>query len=53
MPEVTLSSKFEIVVPREVRQAMGLKPGDKVLILAEGNCIIVTKKAESRRRSRL
>lgn len=32
MAEVTLSSKNQIVVPREVRTALGLKPGDKLIV---------------------
>lgn len=30
--EVTVSSKYQLVVPREVRKRMGLKPGQKVRI---------------------
>ena len=27
---VTVTSKFQIVIPKEIREQMGLKPGDKV-----------------------
>jgi AbrB family looped-hinge helix DNA binding protein len=32
MTEATLSAKNQIVIPREAREALGLKPGDKILI---------------------
>jgi AbrB family looped-hinge helix DNA binding protein len=34
MTTVTLSSKFQVVVPREVRERMNLKPGQKLSVLA-------------------
>jgi len=33
MSEVTLSSKYQIVIPREVRKKMDLKPGQKIVVL--------------------
>ena len=33
MTEATLSAKNQIVIPREARKALGLKPGDKILVL--------------------
>ena len=32
MPTVTVSPKFQIVIPREVRQAFDLRPGDKLQV---------------------
>lgn len=29
MDAVTLSPKFQLVIPKEIRRSMGLKPGDK------------------------
>ena len=34
MSTITLSSKFQFVVPREVRESMKLKPGQKMSMLA-------------------
>ncbi len=32
MPVVTVSPKFQVVIPREVRESMNIKPGEKVQI---------------------
>ena len=45
--QVTLSSKHQIVVPREARRALGLKPGDKLLIVALGGNVLVMKRPRS------
>ncbi len=42
--EVTLSSKHQIVIPRESRKVLGLKPGDKLLIVTLGEQVIVLRK---------
>ncbi len=39
MEAVTISSKFQIVIPRKVRDSLNLKPGLKVQVLAYGNRI--------------
>ncbi|MBV9301316.1 MAG: AbrB/MazE/SpoVT family DNA-binding domain-containing protein [Acidobacteriaceae bacterium] len=46
MGESTLSTKNQIVVPKEARQALGLKPGDKLLVVARGTRVIVLQKPE-------
>ena len=33
MATVTISPKFQVVIPREVRQAMGLQPGEKMEVI--------------------
>jgi AbrB family looped-hinge helix DNA binding protein len=47
MPEATLSSKNQIVIPREARERLGLKPGDKLLVVVQGDVLIVRSKPES------
>lgn len=47
MAEATLSSKNQIVIPREAREALDLKPGDKLVISAVGGKIIVMEKPRS------
>ena len=39
MKAVTVSSKFQIVIPREVRESMALQPGTKVQVLQYENRI--------------
>ncbi|HKM81142.1 MAG TPA: AbrB/MazE/SpoVT family DNA-binding domain-containing protein [Candidatus Acidoferrum sp.] len=47
MAEATLSSKNQIVIPREARKALGLKPGDKLLFTVMGDRLIVIQKPKS------
>jgi AbrB family looped-hinge helix DNA binding protein len=44
MPEVTLSSKNQIVVPRAARDALGLKPGAKLHVVVRGRTVILLRK---------
>ena len=39
MPIVTVSPKFQVVIPREIREALGLAPGQKVQALQYQNRI--------------
>jgi len=41
MNTVKLSSKFQIVIPREIRNDMGLRPGEKMIVLEKGGTIHV------------
>lgn len=36
---VTVSPKFQVVIPKNVRRAMGLRPGQKVQVIQHGNRI--------------
>jgi AbrB family looped-hinge helix DNA binding protein len=49
MSEATLSSKNQIVIPREAREALGLKPGDKVLVVVSSDKVLVLQKPKSYR----
>ena len=39
METVTISPKYQVVIPRKIREALNLKPGLKVQVLAYGNRI--------------
>ena len=39
MPSATLSAKFQISVPKEIREALRLKPGQKLVFLNTGSSI--------------
>jgi len=47
MAEATLSSKNQIVIPRDVREALQLKPGDKLLVTAQRGKILILQKPKS------
>jgi AbrB family looped-hinge helix DNA binding protein len=47
MAQVTLSSKNQIVIPREAREALRVKAGDKLLIVVRGEQVIVLKKPKA------
>lgn len=39
MKTVTVSPKYQIVIPREVRESMGIQPGEKVQVMQYENRI--------------
>ena len=47
MAEVTMSSKNQIVVPREAREALRLKPGAKLQVVVRGDTVILFRKPKS------
>ena len=42
--EVKLSSKNQIVIPREAREALGAKPGSKLIVVVRNGTVILTTK---------
>ena len=51
MAEATLSSKNQIVIPREAREALQLKPGDKLLVSIHGGKMLILEKPRSYHRA--
>ena len=47
MVEATLSQKNQIVIPREARHALGVKAGDRLLVVVRGDRVIVLQKPKS------
>ncbi len=39
METVTISPKFQVVIPRAVRESLGIKPGQKVQVILYNNRI--------------
>jgi AbrB family looped-hinge helix DNA binding protein len=39
MSVVTVSSKFQVVIPVEVRQKMNLKPGQKIIVIEKDGVV--------------
>jgi AbrB family looped-hinge helix DNA binding protein len=51
MESATVSTKFQVVIPRKVREALGIKPGQKVQVIPyEGRIEIIP--LESMKKSR-
>ncbi len=48
MAEATLSAKNQIVIPREAREALRVKPGDKLLVVVRGGRVIVLQNPAAR-----
>jgi AbrB family looped-hinge helix DNA binding protein len=51
MTEATLSAKNQIVIPLEARKALGLKAGDKVLVVVRGDRVVVLQKPKSHQKA--
>jgi AbrB family looped-hinge helix DNA binding protein len=47
MAHAKLSTKNQIVIPREAREALGVKPGDELLVVVRGEKVIVLQKPAS------
>ena len=43
MPEVVVSSKGQIVLPKNVREAFGLRKGDRVCVEVEGDHVSIRR----------
>ncbi len=43
MAVVSLSTKGQIVLPREIREALGLREGDKLEIRLDGDRVVLTR----------
>ena len=39
MAETTLSSKYQLVIPKDIREETGLKSGEKIIILVKDGII--------------
>jgi AbrB family looped-hinge helix DNA binding protein len=47
MAEVTISGKNQIVIPREAREALGVKAGDKLIVVVRGDRVVILQKPKS------
>ena len=41
MEAVTISSKYQVVIPREIREQFDLKPGQKIMFIPYNNTLRV------------
>ena len=44
--DITLAERGQIVIPKEARDAMGLKPGARLQIRLEGSRLVIEKKVQ-------
>ena len=51
MAQATLSRKNQIVVPREAREALDVKAGDKLMVVVRGDVVVVLRKPESHQKA--
>ena len=42
--DVTLAARGQIVIPKEARVALGLKPGARLSVRVEGSCLLIEKR---------
>jgi AbrB family looped-hinge helix DNA binding protein len=49
MASATVSSKNQIVIPREAREALDLRAGDQVLVVVRGKRVVMLQKPGSHR----
>ena len=42
--DVTLAARGQIVIPKEARDALGLKPGARLSVRVEGSCLLIKKR---------
>jgi AbrB family looped-hinge helix DNA binding protein len=47
MQMAKVSSKYQIVIPKSVREALGLRPGDRLLIVTEGDKAVMRLRPRS------
>ncbi len=47
MPDATLSSKHQLVLPAAIRKQLGIKPGDQIDVQVEGDQAVLRKSPKS------
>ncbi len=52
LPETTLGAAGRVVVPARLRRALGLKPGDRLIVRQVGDAILLEPREAIRRRLR-
>lgn len=46
MHTATISSKFQICVPKKIREQLHIKPGQQFVFIAKGNCLELVPKRD-------
>ena len=45
--KITISSKYQVVIPKAVRKALGLHPGDQLLVQLEDGKVVMRPRPQS------
>jgi AbrB family looped-hinge helix DNA binding protein len=48
METATLSTKYQLVIPRKVRERLGLEPGTKLTVLEKGGVVFLIPQRPTR-----
>ncbi|CAD7774066.1 Antidote-toxin recognition MazE, bacterial antitoxin [Candidatus Methanoperedenaceae archaeon GB50] len=46
MPTVTISGKYQVVIPKEIRKLLGLRKGQRMIVLVKDGVINLIPKKE-------
>lgn len=41
MPKTRVSSKYQVVIPKEIREGLSLRPGQEMQVIRKGNVIML------------
>jgi AbrB family looped-hinge helix DNA binding protein len=41
MPKTRVSPKYQVVIPKEIREGLSLKPGQEMQVIRKGNVIML------------
>ena len=41
MDAVTVSAKYQVVIPKKVRELLGIKAGQKICVIADNNRVVM------------
>jgi AbrB family looped-hinge helix DNA binding protein len=44
---VTVNTKWQIIIPKEAREALGIKAGDRLLVTSKWKCVLWLIKASN------
>ncbi len=49
MEAVTVSPKYQVVIPQEVRERVGIKPGERMMVMEKDNVIYLIRIGDIKR----
>lgn len=46
MQTATISSKYQILIPKKIREQLGIRPGQQFIFITKGECLELIPKKE-------